>query len=90
MITVKANQEEAKKKSNIGRLQRMVWDFFKKIPGLFTSTARKKVTFITIHLNEFELSNLYAALAISLKTYYKYRNKQDSDYYEYLLIKEVF
>ena len=31
-----------------------------------------------------------AALAISKRTYYKYRGKEDKDYYEYLLIKDVF
>ena len=36
------------------------------------------------------MSNLCAALAISRRTYYKYRNKEDFDYYEYLLIKEIF
>ena len=29
-------------------------------------------------------------MAISRRTYYKYRNKEDPDYYEYLLIKDVF
>ena len=31
-----------------------------------------------------------AVLNISSKTYYKYRNKEDSDYYDYLIIKEIF
>jgi len=31
-----------------------------------------------------------AILNISLKTYYKYRNKEDSDYSDYLIIKEIF
>ena len=31
-----------------------------------------------------------AALDISLRTYYKYRNSEDKDYYDYLIIKEVF
>ena len=29
-------------------------------------------------------------LDISPKTYYKYRNKEDPDYYDYLIIKEIF
>ena len=29
-------------------------------------------------------------LNISRKTYYKYRNKEDSDYQDYLMIKEIF
>ena len=29
-------------------------------------------------------------LNISSKTYYKYRNKDNSDYYDYLIIKEMF
>ena len=31
-----------------------------------------------------------AALDISQRTYYKYRNIEDKDYYDYLLIKEIF
>lgn len=31
-----------------------------------------------------------AALDISRRTYYKYRNSEDKDYYDYLLIKEIF
>lgn len=31
-----------------------------------------------------------AVLNISPKTYYKYRNKEDHDYYDYLIIKEIF
>ena len=31
-----------------------------------------------------------AVLNISSKTYYKYRNKEDPDYYDYLIIKEIF
>ena len=27
---------------------------------------------------------------ISSKSYYKYRNKEDTDYYDYLIIKEIF
>ena len=36
------------------------------------------------------MSNLCAALAISRRTYYKYRDREDPDYYKYLLIKEIF
>ena len=36
------------------------------------------------------MSNLCAALAVSRRTYYKYRDSEDPDYYEYLLIKEIF
>ena len=28
-------------------------------------------------------------LEINQRTYYKYRNKEDKDYYEYLIIKEI-
>ena len=31
-----------------------------------------------------------AVLNINLKIYYKYRNKEDPDYYDYLIIKELF
>ena len=31
-----------------------------------------------------------AALDINKRTYYKYRNANDTDYYDYLLIKEIF
>ena len=36
------------------------------------------------------MSNLCAALAISRRAYYKYRDSEDPDYYEYLLIKDIF
>jgi len=48
------------------------------------------VTFITIHINDYKLSNLCAALSISRRTYYKYRSKEDPDYQGYLLIKGIF
>ena len=31
-----------------------------------------------------------AALSISRRTYYKYRNSEDKDYFDYVLIKEIF
>ena len=31
-----------------------------------------------------------AVLDISKRTYYKYRKAEDKDYYDYLLIKEIF
>ena len=31
-----------------------------------------------------------AVLDISRRTYYKYRNSEDADYYDYLIIKEIF
>ncbi len=33
---------------------------------------------------------MYAVLEISKRTYYKYRNAEDKDYYDYLIIKEIF
>ena len=33
---------------------------------------------------------MYAVLEISKRTYYKYRNSEDKDYYDYLIIKEIF
>ena len=48
------------------------------------------MTFINLYINEFKLSNMCAVLKISKRTYYKYRNDEDKDYYDYLMIKEVF
>lgn len=31
-----------------------------------------------------------AVLNISKRTYYKYRNAEDKDYYDYLIIREIF
>jgi putative transposase len=31
-----------------------------------------------------------AVLEISIRTYYKYRNAEDLDYYDYLIVKEIF
>ena len=33
---------------------------------------------------------MFEVLDISKRTYYKYRNSEDKDYYDYLLIKEIF
>ena len=33
---------------------------------------------------------MFSVLDISKKTYYRYRNSEDKDYYDYLLIKEIF
>ena len=38
----------------------------------------------------YKLKNLCAALDINQRTYYKYRNSEDKDYYDYLIIKEIF
>ena len=46
--------------------------------------------FINLYRSKYHLTNLCAALDISKRTYYKYRNKEDSDYGDYLVIKEVF
>lgn len=33
---------------------------------------------------------MFSVLEISKQTYYRYRNNEDKDYYDYLLIKEIF
>ncbi len=48
------------------------------------------MTFINLYRDKYKLYNMSAVLEISPKTYYKYRNKEDSDYYDYLVIKEIF
>jgi len=48
------------------------------------------VTFINLYRDVYSLPNMCAALDISRSTYYKYRNSEDPDYYDYLIIKEVF
>ena len=48
------------------------------------------MTFINLYRNDYKLYNMCAVLNISPKTYYKYRNKEDPDYYDYLIIKEIF
>ena len=78
-----------RKKSNKRRLERKISNT-KKIPGLPQGTTREKVTFINLYKNNFKLTNMCAVLNISPKTYYKYRNKEDPDYYDYLIIKEIF
>ncbi|MBQ7240664.1 MAG: IS3 family transposase, partial [Bacilli bacterium] len=62
----------------------------KKIPSLPKGTTREKVTFINLYINKYKLSNMCAAIEISRKTYYKYRNADDPDYLDYLMIKKVF
>ncbi len=43
-----------------------------------------------MHINNFSLDNMCEVLEISKRTYYKYRATEDKDYYDYLLIKEIF
>ena len=39
---------------------------------------------------KYKLYNMCVVLDISPKTYYKYRSKEDTDYYNYLIIKKIF
>ncbi|MCI7559305.1 MAG: IS3 family transposase [Clostridium sp.] len=45
---------------------------------------------MNLYKNKFKLSNMCAVLDISPKTYYKYRNTDDPDYTDYLMIKNIF
>ena len=46
--------------------------------------------FINMHIKDYSLNNMCEVLNISKRTYYKYRSSEDKDYYDYLLIKEIF
>ena len=46
--------------------------------------------FINMHIEDYSLDNMCKVLDISKRTYYKYRAAEDKDYYDYLLIKEIF
>lgn len=48
------------------------------------------MTFINLYRDRYKLSSMCAVLEISKRTYYKYRNREDPDYYDYLIIKEIF
>ena len=43
-----------------------------------------------MNLNKFKLNSMCEVLELSKRTFYKYRNRNDPDYYDYLLIKEIF
>ena len=43
-----------------------------------------------MHIENYSLDNMCEVLDISKRMYYKYRAAEDKDYYDYLLIKEVF
>ena len=62
----------------------------KKVFDDSKGTTREKVTFINLYINKYKLSNMCAVLEISRRTYYKYRNADDPDYLDYLMIKKVF
>ena len=49
-----------------------------------------KIILINLYINTYKFSNMCAVLEISKRTYYKYRNAEDKDYYDYLIIKEIF
>ena len=40
--------------------------------------------------HRYKLQNMFSVLDISKRTYYRYRNSEDKDYYDYVLIKEIF
>ena len=46
--------------------------------------------FINLYINKYKLSNMCEVLEISKRTYYKYRNANDPDYLDYLMIKKIF
>ena len=46
--------------------------------------------FINLHIGIYKLVNMCDVLEISKRTYYRYKNAEDKDYYDYLLIKEIF
>ena len=46
--------------------------------------------FINMHITEYSLNTMCEVLDISKRTYYKYRASEDADYYDYVLIKEIF
>lgn len=48
------------------------------------------MTFMRLHAGEYKLSNMCAALEISERTYYRLRDREDPDYWDYLLIKQIF
>jgi len=48
------------------------------------------VIFINANKVRYKLQNMFSVLDIAKRTYYRYRNSQDKDYYDYLLIKEIF
>ena len=43
-----------------------------------------------MHIGDYARESMCDVLEISKRTYYKYRAAEDKDYYDYLLIKEVF
>ncbi len=46
--------------------------------------------FINLKIKKYKLINMCDVLNIGVKNYYKYRNKMDKDYQEYLIIKNIF
>lgn len=70
-------------------LQGKVWNT-KKFPSLLKGTTREKVVFISVDAFRYSLKNIFEVLEISKSSYYKFRNAEDKDYYDYLLTKEIF
>lgn len=46
--------------------------------------------FVNKYKKQYSIKSLCYAMNMSRQTYYKYRNKEDKDYKDYLIIKEVF
>lgn len=66
------------------------YEILKKIPDLHKSTTKEKIIFINLYLNLYSLKSMCEVLEISTRTYYKYRNVEDKDYYDYLIIKRYY
>lgn len=66
-----------------------MWDT-KKNGKILDATTREKVIFINVYKNEYSLKSLCNALEISPRTYYRNKDKEDSDDEDVTLIYKVF
>lgn len=66
------------------------YNILSNYPNIQNQSVKEKVNFINCFREEYKLKNLFFVLKINKKTYYKHRYSLDKDYFDYLLIKNVF
>lgn len=85
------NSKNISKKNNASiNIYKERYEILKNILGLPRATTRDKISIINLYKKRYKICSICAVLEISPKTYYKYRYKEDPDYYNYLIIKEIF
>lgn len=92
----KINVFKNKKTNSLGRPKEFEinykerYEILKKFLTFIKAQRKEKIIFINLYLSLYSLKSMCEVLEISTRTYYKYRNVEDKDYYDYLIIKRYY